>query len=255
MPQAVPRHFHSSSQATPQFSIFHHESSASKGKALEKTCAVIHILRHGQALHNVDKSHLFPDPSLTETGQLQARNLNITTGPDLVLISPMTRTLQTALLAFDSLEGIEIRVWPDLREAHNALCNKGIPKADLAAQFPQFDYTECHDEWDYPDHSTDEAVARAERVRKRVKDLSTSYGNIYLVTHRGFIAFLVQGEKFDVCEHHQYRFAAEDEVGGGRYGVNRDTGLMQDFGPTLLLPTEGHENPTGDLDVEGDRQE
>jgi broad specificity phosphatase PhoE len=130
--------------------------------------------------------------------------LNIESAPDLILVSPMTRTIQTALLAFgstigDSPAGVEVQIWPDLREAHGAICNKGVARADLAAKFPQFDYAECHDEWDYPDHTVKEAESRAERVRKRLKELPSSYKNVYLVTHRGFIAFLVRGSRFDVC--------------------------------------------------------
>jgi broad specificity phosphatase PhoE len=116
----------------------------------------------------------------------------------------MTRTIQTALVAFRPLldsspARVELQVWPDLREAHDAICNKGVSRADIAAKFAQFDFSACHEEWDYPPHSFEDAAARAERVRKRLKDMSRHYKNICLITHRGFIAFLVKGERFDVC--------------------------------------------------------
>lgn len=117
----------------------------------------------------------------------------------------MTRTIQTALIIFDqhlssSSTNVELQVWPDLRETHDeAICNKGLSRADIAAKFPQFDFSACHEEWDYPPHSSEGAVVRAETVRKRLKELSRSYKNIFLVTHRGFIAFLAKGERFDVC--------------------------------------------------------
>ena len=124
--------------------------------------------------------------------------------PDLILVSPMTRTIQTALVTFSPLFNssparVELQVWPDLREAHDAMCNKGVSRADMAAKFALFDFSACHEEWDYPPHSFQDAAARAERVRKRLKDLSPHYKNIFLITHRGFIAFLVKGERFDVC--------------------------------------------------------
>ena len=117
----------------------------------------------------------------------------------------MTRTIQTALLAFGAAlgnpsgDGPKVEIWPDLREAHGAICNQGVSRADLASQFPQFDYGECLEEWDYPDHSAQEATERAERVRSRLRELSAVHENIYVVSHRGFIAYLVQGERFGFC--------------------------------------------------------
>ncbi|KAH7313620.1 hypothetical protein B0I35DRAFT_435557 [Stachybotrys elegans] len=116
----------------------------------------------------------------------------------------MTRIVQTAMIAFGHLLNssparAELQIWPDLREAHDAICNKGVSRADMETRFPHFDFSACPEEWDYPPHSFEDAVLRAERVRQRVKDLSHSYKNIILITHRGFIAFLVQGKRFDVC--------------------------------------------------------
>ncbi|KAM5343980.1 hypothetical protein ACJ41O_012517 [Fusarium nematophilum] len=165
----------------------------------------IHILRHGQALHNVDRGYPHRDPPLTEVGTQQASNVALPAQPDLIVVSPMTRTIQTALIAFPQLLDspsaavrVKVQVWPDLREAHDAICNKGVSRADMAAKFPQFDFSACPEEWDYPAHSFDGAAARAERVRNRLKELSLSYNNIMLITHRGFIAFLVKGERFGV---------------------------------------------------------
>ncbi|KAH8673088.1 histidine phosphatase superfamily [Ilyonectria robusta] len=202
--------------------------------------STIHILRHGQALHNVQRGYPHRDPPLTELGIQQATDVQPPTTPDLILISPMTRTIQTALLVFPHLLStspaeVEVQIWPDLREGYDAICNKGVARADIAAKFPQFDFSACSEEWDYPPHSPEDATARAERVRQRLQVLSKSYKNIFLVTHRGFIAFLVQGDRFDVCECRSYKFATEDEVGEKRYGVNCDTGAQQDFGPSPLL--------------------
>jgi broad specificity phosphatase PhoE len=149
----------------------------------------------------VDRKYSERDPPLTELGKSQAQALQTTITPGLIVISPMTRKIQTALLAFGSLLSTspfktEVQVWPDLREAHDAICNIGVARADLTAKFPQFEFTGCHDKWDYPAHSFSDAEARAERVRRRLKDLSGLYKNIFVVTHRGFIAFLVKGERF-----------------------------------------------------------
>lgn len=42
----------------------------------------------------------------------------------------------------------------------------------------------------------------------------------------------------DDVEHRSYRFATNEEVDKARHGVNVDTGLEQDFGPTVLIPAE-----------------
>ena len=116
----------------------------------------------------------------------------------------MTRTIQTALNAFPALIGatsfqVNVQIWPDLREAHDAICNKGVSGAEMTAKFPQFNFLDCPEEWDHPPHTAESAVVRAERVRHRLEELTITYKNIALVTHRGFIAFLVQGKRFDEC--------------------------------------------------------
>ncbi|ESU08539.1 hypothetical protein FGSG_12234 [Fusarium graminearum PH-1] len=95
----------------------------------------------------------------------------------------------------------EIQVWPDLREAHDATCNKGVARADLAAKFPHLDLSGCPERWDFPSHTPGDATVRAERVRQRVSEIAKAgkYKDIVLVTHRGFAAFMVQGDRFSVC--------------------------------------------------------
>jgi broad specificity phosphatase PhoE len=80
----------------------------------------------------------------------------------------MTRTIQTPLIVFDPLltnpsTKVEMQVWPDLRETHGPICNKGVARAEIAAKFPQLDFAECREEWDYPPHSFEDAAAREKR--------------------------------------------------------------------------------------------
>ncbi|CAH0045023.1 unnamed protein product [Clonostachys solani] len=210
---------------------------------MDASMATIHILRHGQALHNVDRAYPHRDPPLTKVGSKQAEKVLIPAKPDLIIVSPMTRTIQTTLIAFRQFldesstpARTEVQIWPELREAHDAICNKGVSRAEIAAAFPQFDFSSCPEQWDHPPHSVESATLRAETVRRRLMNLSGSYQNIFLVTHRGFIAFLVEGPRHDVCECRSYRFASADEVDSQRYGAIQDTGDKQDFGPTLLVP-------------------
>jgi len=60
------------------------------------------FLRHGEGLHNVSDAEI-PDPLLTRTGHAQSLSWQHTMhafGVDVVLVSPLRRTVQTACLAF-----------------------------------------------------------------------------------------------------------------------------------------------------------
>lgn len=67
------------------------------------------------------------------------------------------------------------------------------------------------------------------------------YGNIVVITHRGFAEYLVRGKRFGLCERRTYRFATSEEAGqqGVRMGRNCETGEEMDFGPTVLVGMGG----------------
>jgi broad specificity phosphatase PhoE len=144
------------------------------------------------------------DPPLTELGFAQAAALKSIDAPDLLVVSPMTRTLQTAITIFGTIEAgcvrdIPIQIWPDLRETLDLECNKGSSRVDMQAKFPQVDFSECSEVWDYEPHSVEAATARAERVRRRLHDIRTKYKHVTLITHRGILAYLVKGPRFEVA--------------------------------------------------------
>lgn len=81
----------------------------------------------------------------------------------------MARTIEAAQIFLGSLKDnglpkIPTIVSPDLREAYDAECNKGLGRATLEAQYPQLDFSHCAEEWDYEAHSIEAATERAERV-------------------------------------------------------------------------------------------
>lgn len=204
--------------------------------------AHIHIIRHGEALHNVQRGYPDRDPPLTEVGVLTTSQIKIPAHPDLILISPMTRTIQTAMNIFPSLQNphespIPVEIWPDLREANDAICNQGLSRSALQIKFPRFDFSACHETWDYPENTVQDATARAERVRSRLLELSTRFKNIVVISHRGLIAYLVKGRRFSPAEQRSYRFATglEGRDERERWGLHCETLEEQDFGPTVLV--------------------
>ncbi|KZV89023.1 phosphoglycerate mutase-like protein [Exidia glandulosa HHB12029] len=200
--------------------------------APENSTQRIHMIRHGEALHNVDREYAEVDPPLTERGLREAIALGQRLAwqnfaPSAIVTSPMTRTIQTALALFPELlqhkfaAGMPLHIWPELREAHDAICNKGRPRAELQAAYPDLDLSLCSEFWDYEAHSFESAIERAEVVRKRILSLP------------GFLAFLVQTvTRFENLELRTYRVAENLD---GRFGTH-ENGDFCDFGPTLFVP-------------------
>lgn len=118
----------------------------------------------------------------------------------------MDRTMETALIILNNLKndspgGVQpdYIIWPDLREAHDTECNKGLPRLAMEMKYPQLDFPSCSAEWDYGPHTSEAATNRAEKVRKALRELPAHYKHIAIITHRGFIAYLVPGARFNVC--------------------------------------------------------
>lgn len=134
----------------------------------------LYLVRHGQAEHNVNPSHVARrDTVLTETGRHQAAKLGAVL-PDssrrtigAVGASPLRRALQTALIGFEDLivldrakttgnrtsdnaaaisstttdhfqsriEPFHLVALPEVQETSDLACDTGLPVADLAAEF------------------------------------------------------------------------------------------------------------------------
>ena len=76
----------------------------------------ITLIRHGQIPGNIDKRYIgTTDQDLTDLGIKQAKELNCQVNADIskVFVSPYKRCIQTAKLAFPS---IELQIVDDLRE-------------------------------------------------------------------------------------------------------------------------------------------
>ena len=85
----------------------------------------------------------------------------------------MDRTIETALIVQDNLkkdspDGVQPDLinWPDLREAHDAECNKGSPRHAMETKYAK---------WDYKPHTVEAATIRTERVRKALSELPAHY--------------------------------------------------------------------------------
>jgi broad specificity phosphatase PhoE len=152
-------------------------------------------------LISIDRTYNLRDPSLTDKGIAQAETLRIQlstifnkVGPSAIVTSPMTRTINTVRTLFPSAftggpDAIPLHIWPDLREAHDAICNQGRSRAEMQALHPGLDFSACDEEWNYKPHNFEDAADRAAAVRKELMNLPGPH--IVVVGHRGFIAYLV----------------------------------------------------------------
>ncbi len=168
---------------------------------------MVHIIfiRHGEAKHNVmirkgmnEEGRALHDPRLTAAGRKQARKLAAkmsTRNVDLVIASPMKRTLQTALLIFPK-RNVPIIVNQDLAEHKCAQCNLGSKADVLENEFPQFDFSSLTKKWNHLESSY-QFQMRVDDFNKVVSDKKVKA--IAIVSHAGYIKRLT-GHKLKNCE-------------------------------------------------------
>ncbi|RBA13487.1 hypothetical protein FPRO05_02280 [Fusarium proliferatum] len=160
----------------------------------------IHLVRHGQAVHNLGEAYnVLPDTDLTPLGQEQAKGL-ISSCPDfanvdLIVSSPLRRTLQTTLLAFSSqLErGLQIVALPEVQEVSDMNCDTGSDLNVIKAEFQQHpvDFSLVEPGWHIKEGKWAPVVGsvleRARAARQWLSERPES--EIVVVTHGCFLHF------------------------------------------------------------------
>ena len=113
----------------------------------------IYLIRHAQSAFNAVYDAQKPDPMIfdapiTELGESQARqagkevqHLDISR----IIVSPFTRTLQTASLVFGNRLPFEINA--EVREQLCNSCDVGRPPQALATDYPQLDFDHLDECW------------------------------------------------------------------------------------------------------------
>ena len=170
-------------------------------------------IRHGEATHNVlfkevgmstffDENYY--DTELTDKGFNQAQELgNKWTDKnkmDLVIVSPLSRTLQTAVNIFKNTN-VKIIALDYLKEYPQGLhtCNRRKNKSDLINLFPTIDFTNLDSNedlmWSNTESETiDELLQRMNKMYDFIE--KTDYKNIALVGHNSFIS-MVKDQKLN----------------------------------------------------------
>ena len=103
---------------------------------------IIHAVRHAQGWHNLSHGNYgLHDPELTPEGQAQCKTLckNFPHHQkiDLLVASPMRRTLQTCLLGFSPEvdRGLQIIALPEAQETSDLPCDTGTDVEKLREEF------------------------------------------------------------------------------------------------------------------------
>lgn len=120
----------------------------------------IHFIRHAQSTHNefsftnkgVDP--MFFDAPLSQAGLEEAHQLREELARkklevDLVVVSPMTRALQTYSIAFAEFESVRVVVNQLCHEKIANACDLGSAKVQLSQKFPTLCFDEVNDLWWY----------------------------------------------------------------------------------------------------------
>ena len=115
---------------------------------------LLYCIRHGTALHNVNfwkmgrKAYTdFKDTPLIDKGKIEAIKLGTDWkdlfNVELVLVSPLSRTLDTAKYVFQNYDDVPIIALDELMEHPQAeeLCNQRFDKTELVNRYPNIDFS------------------------------------------------------------------------------------------------------------------
>ncbi|KPM37755.1 hypothetical protein AK830_g8808 [Neonectria ditissima] len=221
---------------------------------------IIILIRHAQALHNDYTIH---DPPLSELGveqcaalnkQLQSVFADATTNVDdvAIVVSPMRRTMQTAMLSLNWLIdlGVKLEANADWQENSDKPCDTGSPVSSLTGDFPLVDFAHVDPVW--PDktspssqryaHTRRDILARGQSglaaLHQRPEKL------VFVVSHSGFLREGVVGYWFFNSDYRIFNF--DQEAGGLNLKQDNST-LSGGMGLSWPEPvTMGSDLPDGD---------
>ncbi|MEP3635804.1 MAG: histidine phosphatase family protein [Paracoccaceae bacterium] len=172
----------------------------------------IYLIRHAQSAFNAVYDPNKPDPMIfdapiTPLGESQAQQARAAVGKlDLehVIVSPFTRTLQTAHLIFGDRFPFQINA--AVREQLCNSCDVGSPPEQLATRYPRLDFTHLEQRWwhqgkeDHRGISVEPEDVLHERARMFAEELKRDgVHSTAIVTHGNFIRALT-GIQPNNCE-------------------------------------------------------
>ncbi|KAI1368799.1 histidine phosphatase superfamily [Xylaria arbuscula] len=178
---------------------------------------IVVLIRHAQALHNVDNDWSIFDPKLTDTGISQCKTLAGQLEADFpyaiegcrIVVSPLTRTLETVQHSLGWLldRGVPVEARAEWQEDTANPCDVGAERTELEKVWPNFDFSQLDPI--YPQKTGlygpgEETIRkRAEVARQWLSEQTDKY--IVVVTHSGFLNRVVEGPRFRNTEYRTYQ--------------------------------------------------
>lgn len=208
------------------------------------------LIRHAQALHNAtsdwvqhspQQQHSNPinttqsihDPPLTDLGRQQSSELHssleasdLAHKTDLIVVSPMRRTLETMTIGLDFLIKKGVPVLPDANWHENAdkPCDTGNPMSVIGKEYPQYDFSGVDPL--YPDKTSNLATnpyaftqkAIVARGQTCLRDLYKRPEKVIaVVSHSGFLRTAVCNRMFFNADWRVFEFDEEKMAEQGGY--------------------------------------
>jgi broad specificity phosphatase PhoE len=186
----------------------------------------VHLIRHGQSTFNAHYEATGQDPlhfdaRLTELGEQQvkaARDHYRDRDYDIVLVSPLTRAIQTAHGIFGDRD-IPFEICAAHREWQISSCDIGRGVAELRTDFPHLDFSTLSDPWwrhdvpvsplGFPQETEEHLAERVAAFTAMVADRPEE--RIAVVGHGDFFRRLI-GRHLANCERAEWDLNAAREL-------------------------------------------
>ena len=183
----------------------------------------IYCIRHGYSFHNQlgkqygEQAYLMPEcensyllqDGIDQAKQLRKDSLEQLKNMDVVLVSSLTRALETADILFKNLDK-QIIVLDILKEFPNGLetPNKRLTTSQLKIKFPNFDFStlQCEEDFTWiPERyeTKEELIYRINLFKRYLNTFKNK--NICVVGHTDFISQLLYDEIKDLKHCHIYK--------------------------------------------------
>ncbi|KAJ4333653.1 hypothetical protein N0V95_009369 [Ascochyta clinopodiicola] len=191
------------------------------------------LIRHAQAQHNATSDWSIHDPPLTDLGRQQSAELHeslkasdLANKVDLIVVSPMRRTLETMTIGLDWLIKKGVPVLPDANWHENAdkPCDTGNTMDVISKEYPQYDFSGVDPL--YPDKTSNLATnpyaftqkAIVARGQTCLKDLYNRPEKVIaVVTHSGFLRTAVCNRMFFNADWRVFDYDEAETQKQGRY--------------------------------------
>ncbi len=162
------------------------------------TKKIVYYMRHFEALHNISPyNYSLHDPELSPLGQMQAKPaiemIENIPSIDLIVCSPLTRTLQTYLLTFHNRKNLPLIIHPDLQEICSEPCDIGSSLFDLHKKFPGLSnelktFEETFGDHEWLDKNNPESIYSPKQIKQRAKRfhqwlMNRSEEHIFIISH------------------------------------------------------------------------